>query len=225
MKNLNFSVGVIDCYSMVPEINSFNWMVSFLPYQLYYHHAGQHGIETLSYFKHDAYIILGSASHITENLEWHSKLKAFIQEKLDHKIPILGFCFAHQLIANYFNGIVDYNHSSKEKFTAIQEIKITNTLKDILQDQRDSLHLLVAHAQQVKSMPDQFEVLGSRDHNPFDIIKHQTHKLILAQAHPEAFMLTEEKMNQYGLDNCQKVMRDGELFIKSTLNYLLGEKI
>ena len=53
---------------------------------------------------YDAYIITGSKSGVYEDLPWIALLANFVKVLHQHKKPLIGICFGHQLIANVLGG-------------------------------------------------------------------------------------------------------------------------
>jgi GMP synthase (glutamine-hydrolysing) len=67
-------------------------------------------------------VISGSASMVTDRLPWSERAAAWIRENRD-RVPMLGVCFGHQLIAHALGGRVDWSATGPEYGT----IAITTT--------------------------------------------------------------------------------------------------
>lgn len=56
----------------------------------------------------DAYMIMGSEFSANDHFDWIRKLIAFIQALANARIPLLGICFGHQIIAKAMGGKVEH---------------------------------------------------------------------------------------------------------------------
>ena len=57
----------------------------------------------------DAFIITGSKYSVYDNLAWIADLKKIVNKIIESKIPILGICFGHQLLASCLGGKIEKN--------------------------------------------------------------------------------------------------------------------
>ncbi|WP_165313054.1 glutamine amidotransferase [Vibrio ziniensis] len=98
-------------------------------------------------------IIMGSLSMVTEKTDWMLRLSNNIIELTETKIPLLGICFGHQLIAQALGGIVSYNPKGLEIGTVELE-RLSDANSDPLFEQvPESFTAQTVHFQSVQQLP------------------------------------------------------------------------
>ena len=202
------TVAIIDCAVSEPTLYCYNRLVQQgVPAS--YHSANLFGLRTLSNLDHFyAAIILGSYTHVHENLPWHKNLAEWSVNALNNNLPILGICFGHQLIASAFGSTVVKNpHGNREGLVEVTTAK-------------DNFSIFYSHEYHVSDLSNDFTEMGRSKDLPHDIIQHRTLPFVGIQGHPEG----SERFNQEMLNSpltpeasslCQK---DGIRFIKDFLN-------
>ena len=108
-------------------------------------------------------IITGSPNMVTEEKEWILMISDWLKEVAKTKIPVLGICFGHQLIAKTFGGEVDYHPDGKEIGTV--DIKLTEAGKKdpLLALLPEEFLAHVIHDQTVISLPKKARRLARND--------------------------------------------------------------
>lgn len=179
-------IAIVDPYIQEPVPNCYNRLSELLHAPMTIHHPAFHGVDSLSESKPEAVIILGSASHVSQRLAWHQPLAETIDNYLHKKIPVLGLCFGHQLMADFYGGKIDYFKTPEDRLFGVRKVKITKTFGDI--GLGSELHLAATHRQTVQSLPDSMESFGVGQ-DPileFDFIRHKTLPFASSQPHAEA---------------------------------------
>lgn len=174
----------IDPFLMTSSIHCFNELVELTGLPMTYYMPDKFGIDGLKAdaFKNSAYFIAGSASNVTESLEWHGLLAQFLISELQANKPVVAVCFGHQLLCQAFGSeIGDFYHSG-EKITGLRKIQILEEWGNLKRG--DEYLLPVTHKQVVKKLGSELTTLGQGlDH---DIVIHKTLPFLSTQAHPEA---------------------------------------
>lgn len=207
-------IAIIDPFMVSPSIHCFNHLVTQLPAQLTYHQPHRLGYETLHSQSPDGFIVLGSASNVTENEAWHRELSEYLLTQLEHRRAVLGICFGHQLMAKAFEAEVNFIKPDQEK---LKGTRVVTFLEDFGRIRKGTeLKLALTHQQMVKELPAHLvEVARGLPH---DIIRHRTLPFIGIQPHPEGskhFCLNNALVD--GEELVQQAQSDGLRFVREWL--------
>ncbi len=129
----------------------------------------------------DSYVITGSPASANGDEAWIATLMDFIRE-LDHaKIPTIGVCFGHQVIARALGGMVAKN--PRGWGFGIAETHFDHVEK-WMEPKLQTISLYAAHNEQVTVLPKGAEVLGGSDFCPIGSYKIGNH-VFTTEYHPE----------------------------------------
>jgi anthranilate/para-aminobenzoate synthase component II len=84
-----------------------------------YHLPGLFGIESLAAVdlqRAAGIIVLGSGASVNDDLAWQDELRGWLRAAMAARVPILGLCYGHQLLANMAGASVGFAQPSREKF-------------------------------------------------------------------------------------------------------------
>jgi len=96
-------------------------------------------------------------------------------------VPILGICLGHQLIAKAFGGEVET--SPTESYAQVK-ISINND-ETLFSGLAPEMDVWSSHKDEVKKIPDDFDILASSDLCDIESFKHKTKDIYGIQFHPE----------------------------------------
>ena len=104
------------------------------------------------------------------------------EEYIKHfNIPILGICLGHQLIAKAYGGEV--STSDTESYAQVK-INIIND-ENLFEGLAPEMQVWSSHKDEVKNIPDEFEILANSNLCDIESFKHKTKDVYGIQFHPE----------------------------------------
>ena len=149
-------------------------------------------------------IITGSASMVTQELEWSEKTIKWLRGLLHKDIPVLGVCYGHQLLAKALGGTVDWNPLGREigqiRLHLTPQAKNDNLFKNLIIGESSSLDFYATHLQSVTKLPDEVSLLGSTSLDPYHCFRYKKNIWGL-QFHPEFSPVVIQKYIQARSDD------------------------
>jgi len=132
-----------------------------------------------------AAVLMGSAASVHDDLPWLTELTAWVRPLVtgEVRLPLLGICFGHQLLAHVAGAPVDFVLDDRSKLVGVEETRLEGSR--LLPD-ADRLRVVVSHREEVKRCPAGFRVVAHRRPIAIDGIEHPTLPLFGFQFHPEA---------------------------------------
>lgn len=213
------TIAFIDNFINEPVNHCVNDFAETFSCPVTYHQPARFGFKSLDALANDplGVVILGSASHVTENLDWHKQLDIYLKRWQNNKVPVLGICFGHQFIVHSFGGEVGYHTQPPVNIKAIRKVTV---LRDFWSYQAgEDIYLPYAHEQIVISLPEEFESIGAGIGLPFEIIKHHSLPIFGVQAHPESSQLFIEEVRVDTDPTSEQIKAAGRLFLGEFLNF------
>jgi len=131
---------------------------------------------------HDGVVLSGSPDMMSED-RTASKFRKEMDAILDSKVPVLGVCFGHQMMARAFGAeIVKDGHH-------VLDMVRTRVLESdpLFEGLPRSLTLLESRHEIVKSLPQGFRLLASSATSKIATMKHESRPLYGVQFHPERY--------------------------------------
>jgi GMP synthase-like glutamine amidotransferase len=211
-------IAIIDPFINTPAIQCFNGLIHSLQLSASYHLPHVTGLESIEASRQSthAYIILGSASNIEDQLSWHNPLAQFILTELNAGKPVLGCCFGHQLICHAFGSKIRNYLENNQKITGLREIQIIQSFWNFKLG--ESFSLPVSHKQIVESLGPDLLCVGAGLHN--DIVIHKTLPFLGTQAHPEASdAFCQENIKNLSPEDKAIAQEDGRVLIQRFMQY------
>jgi GMP synthase-like glutamine amidotransferase len=152
----------------------------------------------------EAYIATGSKASVYDDVRWIRRYAQLVREIHAVRVPYLGVCFGHQMIAHALGGRVA--RSPRGWSIGVHTIPIT--LKEAwMNPPLDNVSVLMSCQDQVERLPEGAVVLAGGDHCPAGIIRVDS--LLGIQGHPEwtpayAEALMKTRADQIGKDHVDR---------------------
>jgi GMP synthase-like glutamine amidotransferase len=134
---------------------------------------------------HSGWIISGSKYGVYEDHNWIPPLENFIRQAVAQRVPVAGFCFGHQIMAQALGGRVE--KSEKGWGLGVQDYPIQQA-QHWMSDARTDFSSVAVHQDQVIDPPEGATVLASSTFCPHAMLaygKAQAPHAISVQPHPE----------------------------------------
>lgn len=163
-------------------------------------------------------IIIGGSPHMlsTDREEWIDKLEDYVRNAAAKKIPVLGICFGHQLVAKAFGGNIE--KTSRREFGTVDIDLTEEGANDALfRDLPQEMPALMSHSESVTKTPEIIRSLAFNEHNINQAIGIgenvrgvQFHPEMVKEVLEIVSVLREDAMKQEGLDveKIRRTLRD-----------------
>ena len=143
----------------------------------------------------DGVVLLGSGASLHDDAPWLGPLGDWLRPIVEGsvRIPLLGICFGHQLVAHLAGGDVRLLPGGTKR-VGIEESRLSGGR---LVPGEARLKVVVSHREEVKTVPAGFDVVARRDRAELDGFEHERLPIFTFQFHPEA---RQDFLRNAGLD-------------------------
>jgi GMP synthase (glutamine-hydrolysing) len=108
-------------------------------------------------------LITGSASMVTERLDWSERSADWLREAAHADMPLFGICYGHQLLAHALGGAVDFNPVGREIGTVRIE-RMDSAIDDpLFGDHPPAFDAHATHLQTIMKLPEGAIALARSD--------------------------------------------------------------
>jgi GMP synthase-like glutamine amidotransferase len=145
-----------------------------------------------------AILITGSSAGVYDDFEWIAPLEAFVRAANLRKVPMVGVCFGHQLIAHALGGTVRKSEKGWGLGRHVYDVPPGNGVID-----GTRIALACSHQDQVITPPAGARTILSSDFTPHAGLLYAGGSTFSVQAHPE-FTLG------FALACCEMVRSNGD---------------
>ena len=127
-------------------------------------------------------IITGSAAGVYDDLPWLEPLRNFIRSAYAAKIPMVGICFGHQIMADALGG--DVRKSEKGWGLGRHTYSVLDR-PEFMQDAPDSFAVACSHQDQVIVAPPEAQSILASEFTPNAGLYYRSGRALSFQPHPE----------------------------------------
>lgn len=131
-----------------------------------------------------AVLITGSPTMVTDLVEWSERTAAWLRRAAEHKLPMFGVCYGHQLLSHAFGGKVGFNPAGRVAGTMHVKKHAIAADEHLLREAPDSFPAHMLHSQVVLEPPAGATILASSPMDPHHMLKLASN-IFSAQFHPE----------------------------------------
>jgi GMP synthase-like glutamine amidotransferase len=130
-------------------------------------------------------VLMGSAASVHDRLPWLGPLTDWLRPLLtgEIRVPLLGICFGHQLIAHAAGGTVGFLNADRSKRLGVELSELEGSR---LLPGRHALRVVVSHREEVSRLPAGFHRVARRPGVAVDGMEHSRLPVFSFQFHPEA---------------------------------------
>ena len=137
----------------------------------------------------DGLVLAGSYNSVHDHTDWQQRVRAWIPTMRAQKIPILGICGSHQLIANMAGSAVEKVPDGPFAGTFPVSLTVAGKTSPLLQGVADQDCFHYANAEQVVGVPAAATLLASSSKEPVAALDYGNH-CYTTQFHPEGSEMT-----------------------------------
>ena len=111
-------------------------------------------------------LITGSHHMVTDREDWSEALLPYIRAMATQKLPVLGVCYGHQLLADALGGEAGYHPDGREVGTVEIDLTEAGQQDALLGQLPTQFKAHVTHSQSALNLPDNATVLACNDYEP-----------------------------------------------------------
>lgn len=130
-------------------------------------------------------VISGSHAMVTQDLAWSLALEAWTREMVSARIPLLGICYGHQILARALGGRVDFHPGGTEIGTRMIRCHGACGKDPLFTGLPEAFRVHLFHSQSVLGLPQGAVLLAGGDFDPHQAFRAGSCAWGV-QFHPEA---------------------------------------
>jgi GMP synthase (glutamine-hydrolysing) len=150
-------------------------------------------------------VVTGSPAMVTDKEVWSENAANYLRHAVAQKVPTLGICYGHQLLAYALGGVVGFHPQGREIGTA--KVKLSSMAEDdlLFKGMENEFLAHVSHGQTVAQVPEGAAILASNDFEAHHALRF-AEKTWGLQFHPE---FSAEIMRAYLIERQDDLIAEG----------------
>jgi GMP synthase (glutamine-hydrolysing) len=128
-------------------------------------------------------IISGSATSCSDESAWVELLIKWLKKANEVKIPVLGICFGHQILARAFGGSRAVGRSQTPEYGWCEINKTTDSF--LFSGLPDNFVTFQSHQDEVYACPPGFQLIANSKRAKIQAMENISEKIFGIQFHPE----------------------------------------
>jgi len=150
-------------------------------------------------------VVTGSPAMVTDHLDWSEAAALFLRNAAAAKVPVLGICYGHQLLAHALGGRVGYHPQGREIGTTTVTLTAAASDDALFAGLPQTFPVNVSHRQTVTVLPPDAVVLARNAFEAFHAVRFGD-RIWGVQFHPE---FAADVMLAYLEDREQALVEEG----------------
>ncbi|WP_111431539.1 gamma-glutamyl-gamma-aminobutyrate hydrolase family protein [Rhodobacteraceae bacterium DSL-40] len=133
----------------------------------------------------DAWLVTGSRHGVYDGLAWIEPLKAFLRAAVEARVPVVGICFGHQILAEALGGRAEKSAAGWR--LGVEDYRLT-ARPAWLEGLPEQFAMRAVHQDQVTRLPEGAHVIAGSELCPYAVLAYgplEAPDAITIQPHPE----------------------------------------
>jgi GMP synthase-like glutamine amidotransferase len=213
------TIAVIEPAVRFPNLDCFNHLALISPLPLSYHLPALFGfasLEAVDLASLSGVIVMGSAASANDRLPWQDRLEGWLREAWSARVPTLGICYGHQMIARMFGASVGYAFPGRAKARGFRRVRLIDP--PAWAGPPRAVELCVSHREAVLECPSELRVIAASDEVAVDGFAHRELPIFGLQPHPEATPVFLQQ-HDIAMASATALLADGEQLVSRYLEF------
>ena len=157
-------------------------------------------------------VVTGSPAMVSDGADWSEAAAEWLRAAVSEKIPVLGVCFGHQLLAHALGGRVGDNPRGRQMGTQPVRLTAAAASDELFSQLPGCFPAQTSHQQAVLELPDDAVLLATSPRDALHAFRYG-HRVWGIQFHPEFSAATTRSYIQARRDALRDSGQDPDLLL------------